>query len=458
MKGFESAFTLLALGAGLFFFLSLGRIWPLAEVDLEVERPLLLSQAREFLTQQGFDLEGFRAESRLQVDSATLDYLERNLDQAQIQDLIRDHLTMVRYQVFFKKRGQVRMYSLALHADGTPLAWNSSWLEEAPGAQLEPEAAQVLAIKAATSLGLDLTSWSIRSVETHDLPNRRRHSFIWERKLLETPLLREQITITIEGDQVAGAQRLLLVPETARLAIHSAGAPAELLQTLGFLALGVAGLGAIWVFLLQLQAGRVALLSAALVAGFAFFCGMANQFLQKAALFLEWDPLWPPFVSLLRSLMFRSGENIMILLLVLVLVAAGDALDRHSGAGRGQSFWKLARGGIFDGEVGRDCRRGFLLGLICGAVLSLAGYLPLILDSSHVAIQPRGFFFYPINAASPALATLLFFLGIALIEETGYRFFAGTWLLQLSGKPWLAILLPGIVYGLTHTGLDFLPR
>lgn len=40
---------------------------------------------------------------------------------------------------------------------------------------------------------------------------------------------------------------------------------------------------------------------------------------------------------------------------------------------------------------------------------------------------------------------------------TACRFFAGTWLLSLTGKSWIAIAVPAILHGASHTGLDFLP-
>jgi membrane protease YdiL (CAAX protease family) len=76
---------------------------------------------------------------------------------------------------------------------------------------------------------------------------------------------------------------------------------------------------------------------------------------------------------------------------------------------------------------------------------------------AQTALQPRGFFFYALNASAPALSTLLYFSYVALLEELGYRFFAGTWLLQTTRRPWVAIVLPALVYGLTHTDLEFLP-
>jgi membrane protease YdiL (CAAX protease family) len=62
-----------------------------------------------------------------------------------------------------------------------------------------------------------------------------------------------------------------------------------------------------------------------------------------------------------------------------------------------------------------------------------------------------------LNSASPALTSLFFFLAVALGEELGYRFFGGAWLLALSGRKWVAIVVPGLIYGLAHTRLDFLP-
>jgi hypothetical protein len=143
-------------------------------------------------------------------------------------------------------------------------------------------------------------------------------------------------------------------------------------------------------------------------------------------------------------------------LVLLALIGAGDALDRSRGADRGASLWTLLAGRVTDPAVGLASFRGVMIGLVCGGVMTFA-VLALGLGGATVSLQPRGFFFYALNSASPALSTLLFFLNVALLEELGYRFFAGTWLLERTGRRWVAIVLPAIVYGLTHTRLDFLP-
>jgi hypothetical protein len=189
----------------------------------------------------------------------------------------------------------------------------------------------------------------------------------------------------------------------------------------------------------------------------AFLLGTVTQALQGPSLFMEWDPLWPRWVSWLQSMLYRSIINLAILFLVLVVIAAGDALDREDQGKYGEGLRLIGSGRFFHPVVGLDCARGFGLGLICGAVLTIGGYFPQLFGIGHVSIQPRGFFFYALNADSPAFATIFFFLGIALIEEGGYRYFGGQWLDRVTRRRWLAILAPGLVYGISHTVLPFLP-
>ncbi|HKQ61095.1 MAG TPA: CPBP family intramembrane glutamic endopeptidase, partial [Candidatus Polarisedimenticolaceae bacterium] len=111
----------------------------------------------------------------------------------------------------------------------------------------------------------------------------------------------------------------------------------------------------------------------------------------------------------------------------------------------------------FDAGVAAASARGFLVGLLAGGVLALAVRLLQAAAGAGVALQPRGFFFYTLNTASPAATSLLFFFGVALAEELGYRWFGGTWIERLTGRRWLAIVIPALIYGLTHARLEFLP-
>jgi hypothetical protein len=167
--------------------------------------------------------------------------------------------------------------------------------------------------------------------------------------------------------------------------------------------------------------------------------------------------MWPRGIADFQYLFLSSADQIWVLLVLLAVVAAGDTLDRSIAANRGDSLWLLARGRFLDRRVALASGRGFLIGLVCGGVMAASVLALDSLAGARTAIQPRGFFFYPLNSAVPAITTLLFFFGVSLAEELGYRFFGGTWLMALTKRRWVAIVLPAVVYGLTHTGLDFLP-
>ena len=63
----EGLLVTAGLLAGLFFFASRDRLWPLADLDLVAPRVPLEERARSFLNERGFDLSGYHSSSALTV-------------------------------------------------------------------------------------------------------------------------------------------------------------------------------------------------------------------------------------------------------------------------------------------------------------------------------------------------------------------------------------------------------
>jgi len=269
--------------------------------------------------------------------------------------------------------------------------------------------------------------------------------------------LRERVSITVAGDEIAYANRWVRIPDSATRRARAAEAPGIALETIGFVLLAVGAIAAFFIFLRRLQNGSVALGRAAIWPAAVLVCLVGTSILETPRLFRQWDPLWPQWISTLRYLAFSTVQQVALLVVLLAVVGAGDAIDRDRGGTKGASLWRLAGGRLFDPSVTQASGRGFLVGLLCGGVMALTVLGLSAFAGTSTGIQPRGFFFYTLNSSAPALTSLLFFFGIALAEELGYRFFAGSWLLALTGRRWIAIVVPGIVYGLSHTRLEFLP-
>jgi hypothetical protein len=448
------------LAGGVLFYRSLDVLWPLARTPLVIPEDRVVSLARKALERLGFELQGYRAASWVTVDREALDYVERAFGREQTQIWISRGLPLFEYRVSFKHPGETKTYLVVTHGDRSILGFSLRVEEDEAGGRVTEEKARSLAQGVVRDhLGLRSEDEALveRSVTSSERPARLDHRFVFERALSDDPELRERVTVTVAGERVVSAWRSLVVPAEAGRASRAAQAPGIALETVGFGLLSIAALGAFFVFLRRLQDGTVRLGRALVWPGVVLVCFMATTMLESASVFRSWDPLWPRWVSGLRHLVFGGIEQFWVLLVLLAVVAAGDALDRSGGLRRGESLWLLARGRILDRSVASASGRGCLVGLLCGGVMALAGLLLQWTVGASTSIQPRGFFFYPLNSDAPIATSLFFFWGVALAEELGYRFFGGTWLLGLTRRRWVAVLVPGLIYGLTHTRLDFLP-
>jgi hypothetical protein len=493
----------LAAVAGLLFFLSLGRLWPLADADLSVPRATLVTRAAAALAERGVlasarDTADFQVATRLTTDEAGLDYVERTFGSAAAQTLIGAGAPLVSYDVLLKRAGDPDARWATLHPTGALRGWTRGVQDDAAGARLPLDAARVRAGDALTrGLGGTLDSalapagplatvwttapWRETGAASRARPARTDHTFTYERllrgrpdgsfaseapdaavRVAAGPELRERAVVVVSGDRVTTARRWLVVPASGERAARTREAPMRALQTSGFALLVVGAIGALAAFLVRLRDGSARLGRAAYWSAIVFGCAFVTGVLADYSLLAGWDPLWPRWIARLTSLVGQSQGTAWMFVLLFAFIAAGDALDREvtgagEGGGRGATLWRLGRGGIADAAVGLASARGFAVGMICGGVMAATVWVLTRVAGAYVGVQPTGFFFYALNSSAPSIATLLFFTNIALLEELGYRLFAGSWLLRVTGWRWAAVVLPAIVYGLTHTGLSFLP-
>src|SRR5688500_815475 len=142
----EWALLLLAAAvAGAFFFSSLGRVWPLLDVDLNVARPRLERLARAALEGRGFDVSKHAAATELLVAESHLEYIERKFGAERAQPWARDGLPFVTYHVLFREAGDVDWFDVFLTPEGRIVAWWRNVEEDEPAAPATMEEARVAA-------------------------------------------------------------------------------------------------------------------------------------------------------------------------------------------------------------------------------------------------------------------------------------------------------------------------
>jgi hypothetical protein len=444
---------------GWLFFTSLSRLWPLVPGDLNVPHARLHESASRFLLGEGIDVRaGYARASELTAPEDALGYVERAFGPERTRSLIRDGLPLTTYAAVYKRYGDASPVFVFLLPDGRPTGWRRDVQEDEPGGEIAQAAARQTAVAAlGRVVGADMDAWKETGTSSRTLPRRVDHLFTFERLRSASPELRERAQVRVAGARAVSVAHTVIVPASADRENRRREAPRQALNAVGSLLFGLAVLGAFTVFVLRLRKDDVRIGRAATWSAAVFALSVAAALLRTSDAFLAWDPLKPRAGALLEFVVTLLQENVWTFAVLVAVVAAGDVLDRDLNAGRGGTLWKVTQGRLFDREVGASSARGFLLGLVCGGVMAASVLLLIRFAGASVALQPRGFFFFAINSPLPAISTLLYFLQVALLEELGYRYFAGAWLLRYTRRRWLAIFLPGLVYGLTHTSLTFLP-
>lgn len=455
-----SARWLLPLSAGcaLLFAWRLPSLWPLVPLGQGVEPATQVRAATAFLAGEGLDLRGHQAAARVSVDELALDHADSLLGRHAALGLA-ERAWVAGALVTYKRRGDPDVVRAWVTSAGRVARWSRSLQDDTPAGASDSATAAARAGEALARVEHrpDAPSWTVTGVAVRERPARVDRTFTLERRWSSSPELKERAVVTVAGDRVAGVVRALVVPDPARRARLAALAPTQALASFGYLLVGGAVVAAFALLLLALRDGSARLGGPGAVAALVFAGVVATEFLDPAQLLDAWEPLWPWVTVPLTLLQGIGLTNAWLALVLFTAIVAGDAEDRRSGAGRGATLWRLLRGGITDPAVGAAAWHGWLVGFCCGGVLAAATWGIAAATGGATALQPRGFFVKVLDAWSPSLTALLFFTAVALAEELGYRFFLGSWIARVTGRRWVAIWAPAVVYGLSHTALDFLP-
>ncbi len=437
----------LALLGGALFFLRAPQLWPLVRVDLQLSDAEVTRRARGIAQNLGVR-GGTLSTVTLSLDETQIDFLDKTFGREQAQRRIAEGAPVARYSAVLSTPGDPHRISLDLHPSGKLLVFVRTIEDDDPmppdRAVSEPEARKTLGALTETSL----TGWRLISSARRDQPNRVERTYVYE-QLLEKGL-RERMAIGYAGGQVVRVVRNFVTPPEYLRRARPDSQAQETLELIGmgmFAPLTLIGAG---VFLLRLRGGTARLRAPAILAGGAFTLLMLSHLPR----FVATDPLTPDALELARFLVSLMGQYGWTFALLFAVISAGDALDREVRGGTGgRTLDAFARLRWRTPGVAAASRNGFLIGVLCGGVMTALIWLL----GWRCALQPRAFHLAILNSTSPPLVTLTYFLQIALLEELGYRYFAATWIELKTKRRWLAILVPALIYGLTHASLGFLP-
>lgn len=458
MKKSDLALMVAALLFGVGFFAVIPRLWPMAALPLDTPVRTLEAMSREHQAAMDMDLSRYVSSATLTLDESALSWLERDLGQNPAMKQL-ENLPIYLHEVQFKRRNDPTVATFWIHPRQGLSGWRRTMDDDESGDALDSSGAATLVARVVREhLGQELSGWELRRWEKKRLESRTDHNFVFERAMEPGSLAKLRLSVSVAGSIVREARQSFVTPPAFLRSQRQTSSIEQFVQTFAFTLFASLGVAAFLFKLWGLRRGMVGLAVPTIGAGVVVASLALSRVLRTGKLFELWDPLSPQWMSVVKTLLQGSINDMLAALMVFSFLGAADALDREAPRHRGIALRNFLRLRWIHVDVGHASIRGYLLGWVAGGVLALATWaITVAVPGTFVEIQPRGFFFHGMNSALPSLLLGAYFLQIAMVEELGYRHFAGNALLRLGTGRWIAVILPAIIYGAVHCGLDFLP-
>jgi len=444
-------FLIVGLAGFVVFQLFYDEAFPEASVDLKITRDDAVEKSREFLTEMGFDLAGYSNVVVFKQSRKSIDFLERELGLAKANLIFQETTMVYAWKVrWFKELEEVE-YSYSITPDGRFCRFKRTYPEKTPGERLSREQALEIAnefIK--TYSGLDPDKLEYIEHKEYDRPDRLDRSFTWRLKGFDFSDSQYRYSVKIQGAQVGQFKQWLYIPEKwGRDREELAGQRGNLEKLVSIFVVLLTLVGFIffiWLIYKRDVRWKPALFASGLLGAITILTQLNNIPLA----YLEYvttesfSSFWTK--QMMETLLYGIGGAFGMLF----LFAASEGAGRHYMPDR------IHCSGVFRGGFlsSRDSKRQMILGY--AMALAMLGYVTLF----YVFGQRYGNVWAPVevpisNTFStyfPSMQAIYVGVAAAMGEELLFRLLPIALLLRFTKRPWLAILLPAVIWGFAHTG------
>jgi GNAT superfamily N-acetyltransferase len=454
----EIGITLLGF-LGLAFFLAFyDRVFPSAAIDLALSGAEITQLARSYLKDQGHDLQGYESALAFEQDSWGAVYLQQTLGVAETNRLIETTSMPIWYwHARWFRPLEKEEFAAYLDPGGEVVGFFHNVAEDAPGANLPQDEARALAEAYLNQdRGWAQVDWEAVAASSEERPGGRTdHHFEWRKRDFEVGESELRLAVEVQGDRIGSYDYWLKVPETFQRHYMEQRNRAlffsNLSYTIGFFVFGLAALVsyllAAWQGVISRRAGLIPALTVAVV---GLSAGLNQLPLNKIWYSTTEDPVlfW---LQRLFNLVVTVGYTAAG---VLILWAGGQRLSKRVWPRQNRILppsedrW---------GALARSGWRGLMLGAMMAGYLVLFYFVATRLFGGWTPLDApdTGLFATPF----PFLTPLEVGLVPAMNEELLYRLLGISLILAFirqrkrdGARLWLALLVPGALWGFAHLG------
>jgi len=392
-------FILFSIGGAVFSFQYFPKVFPIVELDIQMDRKSALDAARVIAQKHNLGPEEYNQSASFQTDTEVQYYVELEVGGSDaFQKMIREGLySPYIWIVRHFKEGEVNESQIRFTPDGQPYGF-SEWLsEDQPGASLSTEQAQKIAeSEAKDSWNIDLDEYSLIEKSQETRPSGRvDHIFTYERPDHKIGEGRYRLSLEVSGDKLTEVNHYIKIPEEFYLRYQQMRSANETIADVAsfiMYLLYLLGGGCFGLFFLMRK--RWVIWRAPL------FWGIFIALLQALAAINQWPGEWMYYDTALTAQVFVLDKIVDLItdfllntFILTVSFMAAESLTRKAFSGHIQ-LWRLALPGVANSNqvLGRTISGYLLVGLDLAFLIGLYFFSTNILGwwtPSDVLIDPN---------------------------------------------------------------------
>jgi membrane protease YdiL (CAAX protease family) len=434
-----------SLAIGISYF---HRAFPEASIDFQVDRLSSQPIAEAFLKSQAIETAGYIHASSFQYDNQSKVFIERELGLMKANDLMKNQVKLWRWGHRWFKPKQKEEIRAEISTSGQMASFIHMLPEDAPGADLSPEAARSLAESfLVLVMKLPIDSLEYVDVETEKQANRTDHVLRWMVPGIDLKQGSYRISVTVQGDTIGGYSEFVKIPEEWSRNYVRLRSLNETTAQFDLIFMVLLGVGIMVVFLRRLQTKDVRWKTALV---FALIC-LILQFLSSLNEFpaakYQFDTA-STYGGFLSRLVLSSFLNALAYAAIILLLTAGtepvyrQACPKHLSIPRMFSWQAIRTRSFFIGSLAGITLTFFFFAFEIGFYLlanALGAWAPAEVPYSDL-----------LNTKFPWIFVMLGGFFPAVSEEWMFRGFSIPFLQKLLRRRWIALLLASFIWGFGH--------
>ena len=452
-------FVVLGVG-GLAVFLNFyNEAIPSASLDFKLSRDEVYLKAQGYLEDMGYDLSDYESAQVFSSSQMQQIFLEQTLGLEETNRLAREWMSVWSWSVRWFKPLQKEELRVRLDPGGRIVGFSHHILESEKGAGITQDNALAVASDFVREVhGYDLDAYELIDRSSTERKARVDHRFAYRKKDFTVgDDGHYRLDVVVHGDRVGRFSEYLKVPESFSRSYREVRSRANLLTQVFlpfWLALGVAML----VILVRNYRRKRLRWQAGLVVGTLVAIAWLAANVNALPLALYNFETTVSYGAFLVTLLFTAVLIAAVYGGIVCLAGtAGGVLERDVlSAGRVSPLGRLSLRGIFSAGFLRSTVVGY------GAAGAILGYVAVfyLLGGRYFDVWvPADVSEYDnaFSTAIPWIYPLLVGLSAAAIEEFFFRLLAIPLLIRWLKRPWLAVLLPAVVWAFLHSNYPHEP-